>query len=82
MINLCGQNNLNAIILAAGKGERLLPLTQNTPKCLVELFGKKLLKSQIETFHQCGIYDISVVTGYCNEKISYSDVNYFYNKSN
>jgi len=81
MINLCGQNNLNAIILAAGKGERLLPLTQNTPKCLVELFGKKLLKSQIETFHQCGIYDISVVTGYCNEKISYSDVNYFYNKS-
>ena len=81
MINLCGQNNLNAIILAAGKGERLLPLTQNTLKCLVELFGKKLLKSQIETFHQCGIYDISVVTGYCNEKISYSDVNYFYNKS-
>lgn len=80
MINLCGQNNLNAIILAAGKGERLFPLTQNNPKCMVDLFGKSLLQTQIEIFHQCGISDISVVTGYCNEKITFSDVSYFHNQ--
>ena len=60
---------MNAIILAAGKGERLHPLTENKPKCLVELFGKSLLQWQINAFHEFGIDDITVVSGYKSEEI-------------
>ena len=60
---------MNAIILAAGKGERLHPLTENKPKCLVELFGKSLLQWQISAFHEFGIDDITVVSGYKSEEI-------------
>ena len=60
---------MNAIILAAGKGERLRPLTENKPKCLVSLFGKTLLEWQIETFHNQGIDDITIVTGYKSDLI-------------
>ena len=37
---------MKAIILAAGEGRRLRPLTDNKPKCMVELFGKNLLESK------------------------------------
>ena len=77
---LFGQSNLKAIILAAGEGKRLRPLTDNKPKCMVELFGKSLIQWQIETFKQCGIDDISIVTGYCNEIINLPNVSYFQNK--
>ena len=63
-------NNLKAIILAAGQGERLRPLTANIPKCMVNLFGKSILKRQIDIFQKLGIDDISVVTGYCDDKIN------------
>ena len=36
-------NNSKVIILAAGEGIRLRPLTLDKPKCLIEIFGKKLL---------------------------------------
>ncbi|WP_428326237.1 NTP transferase domain-containing protein [Nitrosopumilus sp.] len=70
---------MNAIILAAGKGERLLPLTKNNPKCMVKLFEKSLIEIQIDTLQKCGISDISIVTGYCHEKISFPNLNYFHN---
>ena len=71
---------MNAIILAAGKGERLKPLTQNIPKCLVKLFGKSLLDWQIETFHKLGIFDITVITGYKSEFISSLEIKKIVNK--
>ena len=70
---------MKAIILAAGEGKRLRPLTNNTPKCLVNLFGKSLLQWQIETFRSCQIDDISVVTGYLNEMIKFENITYFEN---
>jgi choline kinase len=71
---------LKAIILAAGEGKRLRPLTNNTPKCLVNLFGKSLLQWQIETFRSCQIDDISVVTGYRSELINLPRLKIFQNK--
>jgi len=72
---------LNAIILAAGEGKRLRPLTENIPKCMIELFGKSLLQSQIDTFHKCNILDITVVTGYQSESIKFPDITYFKNEN-
>ena len=71
---------MNAIILAAGKGERLRPLTENKPKCLVKLFGKSLLEWQIETFKKFGIDDITVVTGYKSNLINSPEIMCLENK--
>lgn len=53
-----------AIILSAGKGSRLLPLTAERPKCLIELAGRALLDWQLDTLIGAGIRDIVVVTGF------------------
>jgi choline kinase len=53
-----------AIILSAGKGSRLLPLTAERPKCLIELSGRTLLDWQLDTLIAAGISDIVVVTGF------------------
>ncbi len=60
---------IHALILAAGQGTRLYPLTRDKPKCLVELAGKPLLQYQQETLRACGIQNISIVAGYCAEQI-------------
>ena len=71
--------NLKVIILAAGQGKRLLPLTKNNPKCLVKLFGKSLLEWQMSVYENFEIDDISIVKGYLQEKINIPNVNYFIN---
>ncbi len=53
-----------AIILAAGMGVRLQPLTLNKPKCLLPFLGKTILEYQITQLKKCGITDIVVVIGY------------------
>ena len=55
---------MKAIILAAGKGERLRPLTSDRPKCLVPFLEKPLLAYQLEALNQVGIDDITIVGGY------------------
>jgi choline kinase len=55
---------MRAIILAAGTGSRLRPLTENTPKSLIQLHGRELLDYQLQAFDECGINDVTVVTGY------------------
>ena len=72
---------MNAIILAAGMGIRLLPDTENLPKGMVKLFDKSLIEMQIDIFKKCGIDDISIVTGYLAEKINFQSINYFKNEN-
>jgi choline kinase len=55
---------LRVIILAAGQGKRLLPLTADLPKALLDISGKPLLQWQMEAFAACGVTDFIVVTGY------------------
>ncbi len=71
---------MRAIILGAGEGKRLRPLTDNNPKCMVKIFGKSLLEHQIQTLRLCGINDISIVTGYCKDNIQFSGVKYYHNE--
>ena len=73
--------NLKAIILAAGQGNRLKPLTNEKPKCMVELFGKTLIEHQINAYTSCGISDINVVTGFLSDFITISNVRYFKNEN-
>ena len=72
---------MNAIILAAGEGKRLRPLTNDKPKCLVELFGKTLLEWQLAVFKKCGINDICVVTGYNSQMFRYPNLDYIKNEN-
>jgi L-glutamine-phosphate cytidylyltransferase len=55
---------MKAIILAAGQGTRLRPLTDDRPKCMVEYKGKSIITTILETMHNCGIEDIAIVGGY------------------
>ena len=72
---------INVIILAAGIGKRMDPLTKDIPKGMVKLFGKSLLEMQIDIFKQYDISDITIVTGYLGEKITFPDINYIKNKN-
>lgn len=67
------------IILAAGMGNRLRPLTEDLPKCMVELHGRPLLDWQVDAAHAAGFDDIAVVTGYRSDKITRSDLTRFEN---
>ena len=58
-----------ALILAAGQGSRLRPLTDERPKCLVPLLGRTLLERQVETLQAEGVTDIHIAVGYCREQI-------------
>lgn len=62
---------MKAIILAAGMGTRLRPLTNDTPKALVKVNGTPMMERQIEFLLDKGITDIFVVTGYLHEKFDY-----------
>jgi CTP:phosphocholine cytidylyltransferase-like protein len=55
---------LNAIILAAGMGTRLRPLTNDVPKALVRVGAESFFERQLRLLRAQGIGDISVVTGY------------------
>ena len=72
---------MNAIILAAGEGTRLRPETISIPKGMVKLFDKSLLEMQINVFKKCSINDISIVTGYLADKITFPSINYFKNEN-
>jgi choline kinase len=58
-----------AIILSAGKGSRLLPLTADRPKCLIELNGRSLLEWQLDALRDAGLKDIVIVTGFRDDLV-------------
>lgn len=60
-----------AIIMAAGFGSRFVPLTFETPKGLLEVFGERMIERQIKQLHDVGIYDIVIVVGYLKEHFDY-----------
>ena len=60
---------MKAIILSAGQGTRLLPMTATIPKCLLEIQGKTIIEWQIDELHKCGVDQITVVTGYGADKV-------------
>lgn len=69
---------MKIIILAAGKGERLMPLTRNTPKSLLYLQnGRSVLETQLEKIEESGVMDkVIIIIGYLGEQIEAKLKNY------
>ena len=72
---------MKAIILAAGQGTRLRPITDAKPKCLVELAGAPILEHQIRTLKNCKISNIHLVGGYLSEQLIEYDARLHVNKN-
>jgi UDP-N-acetylglucosamine diphosphorylase/glucosamine-1-phosphate N-acetyltransferase len=64
---------MKAVILAAGKGERLKPLTETRPKHLIPLGGRPLLEWTLLGLREVGVNDVLLVTHFMEEQIK----NYF-----
>ena len=58
-----------AMILAAGRGERMRPLTDHCPKPLLKVKGKPLLEYHLDAFAHCGFRDVVVNTAWLGEQI-------------
>ena len=65
-----------AIIMAAGRGERMHPLTEKTPKPLIRVNGRRMIDSVIDALRKNGITEIYVVTGYLKEQFKVLEEQY------
>jgi len=60
---------MKAVILAAGSATRLRPLTEHTPKCLLEVAGRPILRRLLDHLAALGISEVTIVLGYLGSKI-------------
>lgn len=61
---------MRAIVLSAGQGKRLLPLTAEIPKCLLPVDGERtVLELQLATLARCGIGRVCVVSGFGVDRV-------------
>ncbi|MGI9372340.1 MAG: sugar phosphate nucleotidyltransferase, partial [Hyphomicrobiales bacterium] len=58
---------MKVIILGAGQGKRLLPLTEDVPKALLDIGGRRLVERQVDAFVASGIKEFVVITGYAHD---------------
>lgn len=71
-------NNVKkAIIIAAGKSTRMLPLTKEMPKCLLTINGKRILDHSISALNYNGINDVVIIKGYKKDKLNLPDHRYY-----
>lgn len=60
---------VKAVLLAAGVGSRIRPLTDNSPKSLLDVAGKSILYRMLENVEAVGITEVIVITGYLEEQL-------------
>lgn len=60
---------MKAIILAAGMGSRIRPMTDNCPKCLLKVGGKTILEMMLSHIQRCGINEVVFVLGYLQDQV-------------
>ncbi len=70
---------MKAIILAAGRGSRMKDMTDERPKCLLEIEGRPLLEWQRHALTAAGIDEIGIVTGYRREMLAQRGMREFHN---
>ena len=60
---------MRAIIIGAGRGQRLMPTTENAPKCFAEIRGKRILDWTVEALAEGGVTDLCFIGGYHIESV-------------
>ncbi len=76
-----------AVLLAAGVGSRIRPLTNNSPKSLLDVAGKSILSRMLENVQAAGMTDVVVITGYLESQIkafissNFPDLNVVYKRN-
>ena len=60
---------MQGLILAAGVARRLYPITEKTPKCLIDIGGKPILSHQLDALRQYNVNEITIVLGYFKEMV-------------
>jgi choline kinase len=73
---------MQAIIIGAGRGQRLMPTTADTPKCFAEVAGRRILDWTLDAFRQNGIDRICFIGGYRIDKVrdAYPDLSFRHNQ--
>ena len=74
-------NSTKVIVLVAGQGTRLRPLTDNKPKALVKFIDKAIIDYQISAYHKNNLKDIYLVTGYKHEMFNHLEIAKVYNEN-
>jgi len=72
-----GGARAGAIILAAGASPELGELTEDRPKCMLDIKGRSLLSRQVESLNAAGVRDISVVVGWKKEAVNAPDLHVY-----
>ena len=60
---------MRVIVIAAGRGRRLMPTTESAPKCFAEVSGRRLLDWALQAFHSAGLDQIAFIGGYQIDKV-------------
>lgn len=68
------RRRIASVILAASRGKQLAELTQDKPKCMLDVRGEPILKRLVRSLHGAGSDDVTVVAGYKHEAITLPDV--------
>lgn len=70
---------MKTIIVAAGPSSRLWPITNEKPKCLLEIGGQTILERALKALRENGIENIVAVRGYHSKLINYPNITYYLN---
>lgn len=68
--------SVNAVVLAAARGERLGELTSELPKAMLEVNGRPILAQTVDKLNRVGIKDICAVRGYRKDKVALTNLKY------
>jgi len=60
---------MRVILIAAGRGRRLMPTTADAPKCFAEVSGRRLLDWAVDAFAKNGLTDVCFIGGYQIDKV-------------
>ena len=60
---------MKGLILAAGMGTRLDPLTRTRPKCMVHVAGRPIMEYQLDSLRKAGVKDCAIVVGYMADSV-------------